>query len=69
MVIYNFRIVDRTGYLLLVVDEKGITIIIIIIIVNKDWTVCPALSPQLQLLAPTLLLSSHCSPSLLFVVL
>jgi len=39
MVIYNFRIVDRTGYLLLVVDEKGITIIIIIIIVNKDWTV------------------------------
>jgi hypothetical protein len=34
MVIHNFRTVDGTGYLLLVVVEKGITIIINI----KDWT-------------------------------
>jgi len=41
MVIYNFRIVGGTGYLLLVMVEKGgkgITTIIIIIINIKDWT-------------------------------
>jgi hypothetical protein len=38
MVIHSFRTVDRTGYLLLVMVEKGITIIIIIIINIKDWT-------------------------------
>jgi hypothetical protein len=38
MVIHNFRTVDGTGYLLLVMVEKGITIIIIIIINIKDWT-------------------------------
>ena len=32
MLIHSFRTVDRTGYLLLVMAEKGITIIIIIII-------------------------------------
>ena len=37
MVIHNFRTVDRTVYLLLVVVEKGITIIIIITNI-KDWT-------------------------------
>jgi hypothetical protein len=36
MVIHSFRTVDGTGYLLLVMVEKGITIIIIIKI--KDWT-------------------------------
>jgi len=36
MVIHSFRTVDRMGYLLLVMAEKGITIIIIINI--KDWT-------------------------------
>jgi len=38
MVIHNFRTVDGTGYLLLVMVEKGITVIIIIIINIKDWT-------------------------------
>jgi hypothetical protein len=39
MVIHNFRTVDGTGYLLLVMVEKGITISIIIIIINiKNWT-------------------------------
>jgi len=39
MEIHNFRTVDGTGYLLVVMVEKGITIIIIIIIINiKDWT-------------------------------
>jgi len=37
MVIHSFRTVDGTVYLLLVMVEKGITIIIIIIIINiKD---------------------------------
>ena len=41
-----------------------IIIIIIIIIINmKDWTLWSILSPELQLLAPTLLRSSNCSPS------
>jgi hypothetical protein len=35
MVIHSFRTVDGTGHLLLVMVEKGITIIIINI---KDWT-------------------------------
>ena len=69
MVIHSFRTVDGTVYLLLVMVEKGITIIIIIIIINiKDWTLWPVPSPQLQLLAPMLLPSSCCSPSLLSVV-
>jgi len=41
MVINNFRTMDGTGYLLLVMVEKrryGITTIIIIIINIKDWT-------------------------------
>jgi len=38
MVIHSFRTVDKTGYLLLVVAEKGITIIIVIIINIKDFT-------------------------------
>jgi len=37
MVIHNFRTVDGTVYLLLVMVEKGIAIIIIIINI-KDWT-------------------------------
>ena len=41
-----------------------ITIIIIIIINIKEWTLWSVPSPQLQLLAPTLLRSSNCSPSL-----
>jgi hypothetical protein len=36
MVIHSFRTVDGSGYLLLVMAEKGITIIIIIIINTKD---------------------------------
>jgi len=37
MVIYNFRTVDETGYLLLVMFEKGGQVITIIIIINiKD---------------------------------
>jgi hypothetical protein len=36
MVIHNFRTVDGTGYLLMVMGGKGITISIIIII--NDWT-------------------------------
>jgi len=40
-----------------------------IIIINiKDWTLWSVLSPELQLLAPTLLRSSNCSPSLWSVV-
>jgi len=35
MVIHNFRTVDGTGYLLMIMGGKGITIIIIIIV--KDW--------------------------------
>ena len=39
--------------------------IYIIIIINiKDWTLWSVPSPQLQQLAPTLLRSSNCSPSL-----
>jgi len=38
MAIHNFTFVVRTGYLLLVMFEKGITIIIIIVINIKDWT-------------------------------
>jgi len=38
MVIRSFRTVEGTGYLLLIMAEKGITIIIIIIINIKDWT-------------------------------
>jgi hypothetical protein len=38
MVIQSFRTVEGTGYLLLIMAEKGITIIIIIIINIKDWT-------------------------------
>jgi len=41
MVINNFWTVDGTGYLLLVMVEKGITIIINI----KDWTLWPVPSP------------------------
>ena len=44
-------------------------IITIIIIKNiKDWTLWSVPSPELQLLAPTLLRSSNCSPSLWSVV-
>jgi len=38
MAINNFRTVDGTGYLLVVMDEKEITIIMIIIINIKEWT-------------------------------
>jgi len=42
---------------------------IIIIIINiKDWTLWSVPSPELQLLSPTFLLSSNCSPSLWSVV-
>ena len=44
------------------------TIIIIIIINIKDWTLWSVPSPELQLLVPTLLRSSNCSPSLWSVV-
>jgi len=38
------------------------------IIINiKDWTLWSVPSPELQLLSPTLLRSSNCSPSLWFV--
>jgi len=48
---------------------RNVTITKIIIIINiKDWTLWPVPSPQLQLLAPTLLLSANCSPSLWSVV-
>jgi len=41
----------------------------IIIIINiNDWTLWSVPSPELQLLAPTVLRSSHCSPSLWSVV-
>ena len=41
----------------------------LIIIINiKDWTLWSVPSPDLQLLAPTLLRSSNCSPSLWSVV-
>ena len=44
-------------------------IITIIIIINiKDWTLWSVPSPELQLLAPTLLRSSNCSPSLWSIV-
>ena len=45
-----------------------IHIIIIIIINIKVWTLWSAPSPELQLLAPTLLRSSNCPPSLWSVV-
>ena len=46
-----------------------VIIIILIIIINiKDWTLWSVPSPELQLLAPTLLRSSNCSPSLWSVV-
>jgi len=45
-----------------------IHIIIIIIINVKDWTLWSVPSPELQLLAPTLLRPSNCSPSLWSVV-
>ena len=46
-----------------------ILIIIIIVIINiKDWTLWSVPSPELQLLAPTLLRSSNCSSSLWSVV-
>jgi len=42
MVIHNFIVVDGTGYLLLVMADKGgkgITMIIIVIFINiKNWT-------------------------------
>jgi hypothetical protein len=42
---------------------------IIIIIINiKNWTLWFIPSPELQLLSPTFLRSSNCSPSLWFVV-
>jgi len=47
---------------------KLIIIIIIIIINIKEWTLWSVPSPQLQLLAPTLLRSSNCSTSLWSVV-
>ena len=46
----------------------GDLIIIVIIINIKDWTLWSVPSPELQLLAPTLLRSSNCSPSLWSVV-
>jgi len=67
MVIHSFRTVEGTGYLLLVMVEKGITIIIIINM--KDWNIWPVPSPELQLLTPKLLRSSNCSLSLWSVVL
>jgi len=43
---------------------------VITIIINiKDWTLWSVPSPELQLLAPTLLRSSNCSPSLWSVVI
>ena len=45
------------------------TILYIIIIINiKDWTLWPVPSPKLQLVSPTFLRSSSCSPSLWSVV-
>ena len=41
---------------------------IIIIIIIKDWTLWSFPSPNLQLLSPTFLRSSNCSPSLWSVV-
>ena len=51
-------------------DEKRIDShkYVIIIINIKDWTLWSVLSPELQLLATTLLRSSNCSPSLWSVV-
>jgi len=47
-----------------------VTTVIIIIIINiKDWALWSVPSPELQLLAPTLLRSSNCSPSLWSVVI
>jgi hypothetical protein len=48
---------------------KQIIIIIIIIINIKDWTLSSVPSPELQLLSPTFLRSSNCSPSLWSVVI
>ena len=45
-----------------------VTTVIIIIINIKDWTLSSVPSPELQLLAPTLLRSSNCSPCLWSVV-
>jgi len=43
---------------------------IIIIIINiKDWTLWSFPSPELQLLSPTFLWFSNCSPSLWSVVI
>ena len=42
----------------------SLAFIIIIVINIKDWTLWSVPSPELQLLAPTLLRSSNCSPSL-----
>ena len=45
--------------------KTQLQLIIIIIIINiKDWTLWSVPSPELQLLAPMLLRSSNCSPSL-----
>ena len=49
-------------------DHKISEFIIIIIINIKDWTLWSIPSPELQLLAPTLLWFSNCSPSLWSVV-
>jgi len=50
-------------------EDYIIIITIIIIIINiKDWTLWSVPSPELQLLTPTLLRSSNCSPSLWYVV-
>jgi len=57
-----FRLNKPTSGSLFLCFAKVITIIIIIDI--KDWTLWSVPSPELQLLAPTLLGSSNCSPSL-----
>ena len=53
---------------LIILNINWSNCIIIIIINIKDWTLWSVPSPELQLLAPTLLRSYNCSPSLWSVV-
>jgi len=49
--------------------SSKISLLLIITINNKDWTLWSVPSPELQLLSPTSSRSSNCSPSLRSVVI
>ena len=64
----NISSITITGWTANVFFYTFCCLILIIIINIKDWTLWSVPSPELQLLTPTLLRSSNCSPSLWSVV-